>query len=59
MGGRYCLAGTRLPVVAVKQMMRDVGEDWILREYPWITREQIADAMAFRASVHPIHKQEG
>jgi uncharacterized protein (DUF433 family) len=47
--GRYCLAGTRMPVMQVKRMMADVGEEWILREFPWMTSEQIATAMAFRA----------
>lgn len=49
MSGAYCLAGTRMPVVQVQRMMMDAGEAWILREFPWLTREQIATAMGFRA----------
>jgi uncharacterized protein (DUF433 family) len=48
MGGAYCLAGERMPVVQVKRMMRDCGREWIRREFPWMTDEQIAVAMAFR-----------
>lgn len=51
MGGAYCLAGTRMPVSQVKRMMRDSGEAWIKHEFPWVTSEQIAAAMAFRAKV--------
>lgn len=54
MEGRYCLAGTRMPVSAIKGMMRDVGRDWIKREYPWITDAQIDTAMAFRNKTLPI-----
>jgi uncharacterized protein (DUF433 family) len=49
MGGAYCLAGHRMPVKQVKRMMRDSGREWIRREFPWITDEQIATAMAFRS----------
>jgi uncharacterized protein (DUF433 family) len=51
--GRYCLAGPRMPVVQVQRMMADpdAGRDWIKREFPWITDEQIDTAMAFRAKM--------
>lgn len=58
MGGAYCLAGTRMPVVAVKQIIAGVGIPWLKREYPWITDAQIADALAFRKSPDPLNRDE-
>lgn len=48
MGGAYCLAGTRMPVVQVKRMMHDAGRDWIKREFPWNTDAQIDAAVGWR-----------
>lgn len=47
-GGAYCLAGTRMPVVQVKSIIAEAGVDWLKREFPWITDAQVAAAMAFR-----------
>lgn len=51
MGGAYCLAGTRMPVVQVKRMVADAGVDWVKREFPWITDSQIETALSFRAAL--------
>ncbi len=48
MEGRYCLAGTRMPVVQVRRMVAEAGRDWVKREYPWITDAQINTALAWR-----------
>lgn len=55
MGGAYCLAGTRMPVVQVKRMIADPngGREWVKREFPWITDEQINAALAFRLTPVP------
>ena len=50
MGGAYCLAGTRMPVVQVKRIIAEAGVGWLKREFPWITDAQIETAQAFRSS---------
>lgn len=48
MSGAYCIRGTRIPVWIVQRYVAANGAEWTLRDYPTLTREDIAAALAFR-----------
>jgi uncharacterized protein (DUF433 family) len=49
-GGRPCVTGTRVPTKAVRSFAEaGYGVAGIQREYPGLSPEQIADALAFEA----------
>lgn len=48
--GRYCIAGTRIPVSAVKSFWNaGYNIEEIMAEYPTLTFEQIYCAISFRS----------
>lgn len=49
--GAYCLAGTRMPVTAIKRCMAVWTVAEMQAEYPWITVEQIQCALNFRGAM--------
>lgn len=57
--GAYCIAGTRIPVVAIKEMSRVWSAEKIMREFPTLNREQIAAALAFRNPLPRTADQQG
>lgn len=49
MGGMACVAGTRLPVCVISDLARDgLSCQAIKREYPGLSYEQIANALAWQ-----------
>jgi uncharacterized protein (DUF433 family) len=57
MNGAYCLAGTRMPVYVINRCMKVWSIEKMQAEYPGITREQIATALAFRSRQHQPPKE--
>ena len=50
MGGVACIAGTRIPVKMIQQMINNhhVTKQELLEDYYWITEEQVDAALAYR-----------
>jgi uncharacterized protein (DUF433 family) len=47
-GGAYCIRGTRIQCWVIKGAARDWDTATIMREYPGLTAEDVAAALAFR-----------
>jgi uncharacterized protein (DUF433 family) len=53
MSGSYCIAGTRIPVTAIKAFaLGGYRNSEIMREYPTLNNEQIEAAIWFRVKSH-------
>ena len=54
-GGAWVFRGTRVPVSAILNDLKDVNVDEVVQDYPSITREQIRAVLDFLArSADPI-----
>lgn len=53
-GGRARLAGSRMPVCLLVQMLGSMSDDEILFAYPWMEPYQLEDALRYEAD----HKEE-
>jgi len=50
MGGKACIKGTRITVGVILTLMSEgLGVDGILTEYPFLTTEDIAEALRYAA----------
>jgi uncharacterized protein (DUF433 family) len=50
LGGKACIRGLRVPVSVVLDMLADgASHEEILRDYPYLEREDIAQCLAYAA----------
>lgn len=49
LGGKPCLAGTRMTTAQIDRMMRDYGREFIRGGWPYLTDAQISTACNFEA----------
>lgn len=48
LGGRACVQGTRIPVASIVLVERELGGvDGVRHEYPQLSAEDVADALAY------------
>ena len=50
--GKPCIKGTRMPVASVLAYLSGgMSVEQLLKEFDWLTREDVSDAMAFAAGM--------
>ena len=50
--GKPCIKGTRMPVASVLTYLSGgMSVEQLLKEFDWLTREDVSDAMAFAAGM--------
>ncbi|MDR1042894.1 MAG: DUF433 domain-containing protein [Clostridiales Family XIII bacterium] len=57
MGGKACIKGTRVTVsMIVSHLAEGISADEILKSFPYITREDIAEALRYAARLSDVRE---